>query len=69
MCVGMFYFQLWIPPHSSQSYRGHSPRDSLKDESLEETSYTVLLGTPGPWENVKLTLLGILLGTQSLGEQ
>ena len=46
-----------------QSYRGHSPRDSLRDESLGETSYTVLLGTPGPWENVKLILLGILLGT------
>ena len=49
--------------YNIQSYRGHSPRDSLRDESLGETSYTILLGTPGPWENVKLILLGILLGT------
>ena len=48
---------------TSQSYRGHSPRDSLIDKSLGETSYTILLGTPGPWENVKPIHLGILLGT------
>ena len=48
---------------TSQSYRGHSPMDSLRDESLGETSYTILIGTPGPWENVKLILLGILLGS------
>ena len=46
-----------------RSYRGHSHRDSLRDNSLGETSYTFLLRTPGPWENVKMILLVILLGT------
>jgi len=52
-----------LPASPPPSYRGHFPSDSLRDESLGETSYTFLLGTPGPWENVKLILLGIFLGT------
>ena len=46
--------------------RPFSYRDQSLGESLGETSYTILLGTPGPWENVKLILLGILLGTGPL---
>ncbi len=40
--LGYTVLVMTLPQYIQQSYRGHSPNDSTRDQSLGESTYTVL---------------------------